>query len=139
MALAQREKWNPKAISVRLHGRMGRDDEFPDQSLAALDFFASKRSSTKEGVAVPSQYRFAHYYEMMLKAATKPNLPTEPPSRPLVLKFLHARPVPTMNGIDPTLLPSIEVLNMERLEYGPIFSTVGRAFRFVYLLPYALF
>lgn len=54
---------------------------------AALKYFASKRTKDQQGVTIPSQMRFVHYYEKMLRFGA-------PPIFSYRLRWLRLRTVP---------------------------------------------
>lgn len=73
----------------------------------ALHFFAVRRSSTEEGVTVPSQKRYVKYIEQLLSGQVA--LAVE--SKVLKLKCILFRPVPSY-GFAEECTPSIEILRM---------------------------
>jgi len=63
-----------------------------DNATASLDFFASTRSSSDEGVHVPSQVRYVHYMEGVLKNV---NLwPQSHTNKKICIKMIEIGPIP---------------------------------------------
>jgi len=95
---------------------------FPSKPFPALEYFAERRSSTKEGVAVPSQLRFARYYHALLYASDSPELPMPPVRRRLLLKSIEGSPVP-MFALSEGFVPVFELLDLERYYASPLHIT----------------
>eukprot|EP00026_Physarum_polycephalum_P011383 Phypoly_transcript_11602.p1 GENE.Phypoly_transcript_11602~~Phypoly_transcript_11602.p1 ORF type:complete len:348 (+),score=29.66 Phypoly_transcript_11602:104-1147(+) len=74
----------------------------------ALSFFASRRSSTGEGVQVPSQIRFVEYFAEMVEAANN-GMPTVPVPRRLKLKCIIMRPIPEDFDLTGDFTPSVVI------------------------------
>jgi len=85
--------------------------------LAALDFFASRRSSTDEGVTQPSQRRYVGYFSDILSKARKP-LPIS-----LRLKRVTMTPVPRFDSKD-GCRPYIQVYSTKRYPKTLIYNSV---------------
>lgn len=72
----------------------------------ALAFFASRRSSTNEGVQVPSQIRFVEYFSDMILNANN-SIPVVPVPKKLKLKSIIMRPVPQDFDLTGDFTPSV--------------------------------
>jgi len=68
---------------------------------AALNLYADKRTYDKKGVTIPSQRRYVHYYEKLVKSGT------DYKKTPLFLKSIIIEPIPSCNKSN--CIPSILV------------------------------
>jgi len=62
----------------------------------SLAFFASRRSSTGEGVGVPSQIRYVEYFQYIVSVSGT-SIPMVPPAKKLTLKSIIMRPIPSFD------------------------------------------
>eukprot|EP01102_Stenamoeba_stenopodia_P022774 TRINITY_DN961_c0_g3_i2.p1 TRINITY_DN961_c0_g3~~TRINITY_DN961_c0_g3_i2.p1 ORF type:complete len:483 (-),score=95.74 TRINITY_DN961_c0_g3_i2:90-1538(-) len=86
-----------------------------DDSKAALDFFATKRSSEGQGVIGPSQIRYVEYYHKILKG-----YPYTPNHR-LFLKQICVSPIPAIEIGEKTrgsCTPAIKIYSNGKLVYS---------------------
>jgi len=83
-------------------------NKFFESAGEALEYFADARSSSAEGVGVPSQIRYVYYVQEMLKQ----NLKTIVSPKTLLLQTILLKPVPSF-GFGHTCIPSVEIYDPE--------------------------
>ncbi|XP_014669295.1 PREDICTED: phosphatidylinositol 3,4,5-trisphosphate 3-phosphatase and dual-specificity protein phosphatase PTEN-like [Priapulus caudatus] len=88
----------------------------------ALTYYGETRTMDKKGVTIPSQRRYVHYYENLMRKST-----AEYKSVVLMLTSIHLETIPIYNG---TCSPQFTISNHKSMLYSSmVYDTVRRSDR----------